>query len=403
VPILVTAGGTAANGTGPKFTLLVNGTPIGSVAEVATSAAPFDPNDPASWTDYAFTWTGGDPIETVEVVYGNDVFNQTTGEDRNLWVDKIEVDGQTYEAEQSGDVVLDYAGLEQYEGPREDMITDGTMTFDLMPDGDLHTVSLRVGGDTATGAPDPAFEVWVDGAKVGSGTATQSDKANWEEFDFDFYTDPGVDPQSVEVRYTNDTFDPNTGADTNLYVDWVSLDGEQQEAENEGTFTNVWDGTSAGGFGEAMWTSGTLAFDFSDPVGTMQQLTVRASGDEANGEQAAFSLKVDGVTVGTQTVTASYQDYVFTWASETTPDDVEITFVNDLYDDSDPNAVQDRNLYVDRIETEDGTLVESELAGTLTANVSFPGVENFLNDPEELLIPATLSFDLENDGGLATT
>jgi hypothetical protein len=83
--ILVNAKGTAAAGVNAHFTLLVDGQAVGS-ATVGTAAK-----------NYAFTAiVSADSAHTVQVQYDNDGF--AGGQDRNLFVNSVSVNGHSYAA-----------------------------------------------------------------------------------------------------------------------------------------------------------------------------------------------------------------------------------------------------------------------------------------------------------------
>ncbi|QCG92283.1 hypothetical protein E6C72_30405 (plasmid) [Azospirillum sp. TSH100] len=83
--ILVNAKGTAAAGVNAHFTLLVDGHAVGS-ATVGTAAK-----------NYAFTATlSADSAHKVQVQYDNDGF--AGGQDRNLFINSVSVNGHSYAA-----------------------------------------------------------------------------------------------------------------------------------------------------------------------------------------------------------------------------------------------------------------------------------------------------------------
>ncbi|PGH59406.1 hypothetical protein CRT60_01490 [Azospirillum palustre] len=83
--ILVNAKGTAAAGVNAHFTLLVDGHAVGS-ATVGAAAK-----------NYAFTATvSADSAHTVQIQYDNDGF--AGGQDRNLFVNSVSVNGHSYAA-----------------------------------------------------------------------------------------------------------------------------------------------------------------------------------------------------------------------------------------------------------------------------------------------------------------
>jgi hypothetical protein len=125
-------------------------------------------------------------------------------------------------------------------------------------------LSLKLGGEQAFGE-GPAFQVYADGTMIGEGQVAGIDglfdpenEENWEVFNFDI---AGAPPDEIEIRYINDTDDPATGDDRNLWVDYIVLDDAIHEGEVDGTFTSPtgeFDGSR-----EDMQVNGSMVFDLT--------------------------------------------------------------------------------------------------------------------------------------------
>ena len=131
--VTVFAGGETAAGVGPAFTVLADGKVIGS-GQIENAKASFDGGFDAFVFDL-----GGIAPEEIAIRFTNDRYVKPggPGNDRNLFIDRIEIGGTVYEAEEDAMVVGDnqsVANRYDLDGVREDMRINGTMTFDLTDD-----------------------------------------------------------------------------------------------------------------------------------------------------------------------------------------------------------------------------------------------------------------------------
>lgn len=366
----------------PQFQLMVDGKPVGAVQTV-TAVHGKD-----QWQDFTFKGNfGADGAGKVEVVFLNDAF-AGAGKDRNLWVDRITVDGKAYQSEFHAD--YDRLNLADLPG-REKMAQAGRLVFDVdggapaqpggsappiskpapgggtstpAPSGD-DTIVVRVSGDHYQGAPQ--FQLMVDGKAVGdvkTVTAVHG-KGQWQEFAFKGEFDG---TEKVEVVYLNDAF-AGKGKDRNLYVDQIAVDGKVYQSETHADYEFA-KGTLSGR--EKMSQKGAMVFDLGNggsapstpptpaPSGD-DTIVVRVSGDHYQGAPQ-FQLVVDGEAVGaTQTVTAvrgkgQWQNVTFKGDFDDA-DKIEVVYLNDR-----TGSTGDRNLHVDKI-TVDGTVYQAETKG----------------------------------------
>ena len=285
--------------TKPVFDLIVDGETVGSrtVGHADASASGRD------YRAFAFDFDGPAPKE-VQIRFDNDAGRSPygPGDDINLHIDKIVVNGTTYQAEVAGDVRTDNQRLAAkfgWDGPGETMNADGTMTFVLGAGagsgGDTggtggggtgggstgggsggsgtggHTVkvfadgeAIQVGGSLVV----PEFDLYVDGAKVASQKVTNADTTAFDrDFDAFVFQIDGAAPDSIGIRFTNDKarqpYGP--GNDVNLYIDRIEVDGRTFQAEADGFVTADnrsyaqrfdWDGAR-----EDMRGNGEMLFD----------------------------------------------------------------------------------------------------------------------------------------------
>ena len=98
--VKVTASGDMYNGA-PQFQLLLDGKPFGAVQTV-TTAHSWSGN--AAWQTFSFTLPDGARAADVGVQFLNDAYGTGKGQDRNLYVKSVEVDGKLAKAGGSGEL-----------------------------------------------------------------------------------------------------------------------------------------------------------------------------------------------------------------------------------------------------------------------------------------------------------
>ncbi len=222
--IVVTAWGTSANGTPPHFKLLVDDKVVGDAWVNAASPA-----------DYTFT-VNVDPDEAhkIQIHYDNDA--TVNGQDRNLFVQGIRIDGQTIEATSplasydKGPVDGKYVVAGQ-----EGLFWGGALTFGVPeeyfdgayvppppppPPVPVATTEIVVTayGQSAAGVA-PHFKLLVDGKVIGEGRATSGEPT---AFTFTAELDP-TQGHRIQVHYDNDNF--VNGQDRNLFIKSVTING----------------------------------------------------------------------------------------------------------------------------------------------------------------------------------
>lgn len=178
---------------------------------------------------------------------------------------------------------------------------------------------------------------------------------------FTFETAETITADDVRIVFLNDSFDANTGFDSNLIVDAIAIDGERFETEannvfSTGTFLNA-DGIQPG-FRNSETLHSNGFFQFADGDGG-SEIVVRARGSEG-GEQ--FNLILNGQTVDTFTTTTSFESYSFAADFNVELADVSIEFFGDQFN---PAQGIDTDLDVNFIQI-DGERFETEATSTFS-------------------------------------
>ena len=203
------------------------------------------------------------------------------------------------------------------------------------------------------------FQVQVNGAvaetfQIGVGTDILNDQT------FTFETADTITADDLRIEFINDTFDANTGFDSNLIVDAVEIDGTRFETESSdvfstGTFIDA-DGITPG-FRQSETLHANGFFQYSTGSGSV--VDVRAQGT-VGGEQ--FNLILNGQVVETFTTTNNLQTFSFEADFNVELGDVEVEFFGDQF-----NLAQniDTNLIVDFVQI-DGVRHETEASSTFS-------------------------------------
>ena len=281
----------------------------------------------------------------VRVVFTNDAFDAANNLDRNLNVDYIQIDGDTLQTEdpsvystgtwtpENGAVVPGFL-------QSETLHSDGYFQYADSGNPVGSTISIRAAGDT--GQED--VELQIDGVTVQQwnaiGTAFQ---------DFSYQASGTVSIDQVRVVFTNDLFDQATGADRNLQVDHVSVDGVIYETESPAVFsTGTWlpsDGITPGyRQSETLHADGYFQYAEETPTGSIGAIALAGNYFSANETDSIVqipfvrSIGSDGVisvdyTLFSGTATSG-SDFVaasgtFSLADGQTSGTLDIALIND--------------------------------------------------------------------------
>ena len=344
--------------------------------------------------DQVFTFETAEPVTAgdIRIEFINDVFDPANGIDSNLIVDAIAIDGQRFETEAS-----DVFSTGTFSS--EDGIQPGFRQSETLHANGFFQYADAVGGGSTVGVRalgaegGEQFNLILDGQVASTFTTTTSFQT------FSVNADFNVDLSDVTIEFFGDQFDPAQGIDTNLVVDFISIDSQTFQTEapttfSTGTFLDA-DGIQPGfRQSETLHTNGVFNFGFGDSNGTGSDLVeVLLRGDEGT-EQ--FQLLSNGVEIGTGTASTNFQTFSFNTDNYTPGSDLRIEFLNDEFDPA--NGI-DSNLIVDNV-TINGDTREVEDPSTFGFGTFVDGgfPEGF-NQSEILNTNGFFEVDFSDDGG----
>ena len=309
--------------------------------------------------------------DDLQIEFTNDVFDPANGIDRNLNIDKVVIDGVTYETENA-------ATFSTGTWKAEDGVTPGFRESETLNSNGFFQYS-DAGASTPVTADGSLLKIRARGHEGGENFRLLINGQNEGVFsvstefqDFVIQLDSFITANDVRIEFVNDLFDAEARIDRNLVVDFIDIDGRTFQSEGSSVFsTGSWlpeDGIQPG-FGRSEVLNANGYFQYSEQAeGSL--ITVRARGDEG-GEQ--FRLFIGDVDRGTFTVTQQFQTFSFQADSSVSSGDVRIEFFNDEFD---PTRGIDANLVVDFI-TIDGVKFETE-APTVFSTGTFTNADGIV-------------------------
>jgi beta-glucanase (GH16 family) len=206
-----------------QFTVFIDGHQVGGT-QTATASHSL-----GLWQDIALTGNFGAGPHTVDINFINDAWGGTASADRNLYVQAIGLNNEivmgahaSYNNAANGGASIDpSAAVMQINGTSEFKLTGAPAT--ALPA--TSTITLHVAEDAWNG--DAKFNVLVDGHQVGgTQTATAAHAAGeWQNITVtgDFGS---TGPGHVSIAFLNDAWGGSAGADRNLYVQSIDVNGK---------------------------------------------------------------------------------------------------------------------------------------------------------------------------------
>ncbi|MEM6691348.1 MAG: DUF4347 domain-containing protein, partial [Planctomycetota bacterium] len=205
-------------------------------------------------------------VDDIRINFVNDLYEPGQGVDRNLRVDRIEVDGVTYQTED--DSVFSTGTWRSEDGVQpgfrqsEYLTNNGYFQFSSNGAGDptdpgdgSSRIEIFARGSTG----DEAMQLLIDGSVVETylnvGTTDRT---------FVYNGPAGVTADRIRVQFIGAVYQPEVGYDQNLIVDAIAINGTRFESEDPSTFA---DGVFVPGQGI---TSGNLQTEFLAENGYFQ-------------------------------------------------------------------------------------------------------------------------------------
>ena len=327
----------------------------------------------------------------IGIGFSNDAFDPSTGLDRNLFVDRIAVDGVSVEAE---DPSTFSTGIyrDGLTGPgflQTDVLNiNGTLTFADPGSG---------GGGGSTGSGDliqfdalgttgeEFVNLLVNGEVVQSFGFAFAQPGTTQTFNFQS-DDPNISIEDIRLEFTNDAFDASTGLDRNVQIsEFRVIDGDTGTVQSASTSdSNVLssgifaDGAITEGFGAGGFLAGN--FDGNAFVEISGGVGSTGSGDliqfdalGTTGEEIV-NLLVNGQVVETFGLFDPGTTQTFNFQSDDpniSLNDIRLEFVNDAFDAS---TGLGRNVQIFEFRVIDGETGAVQTARTTDANVLNSGI-----------------------------
>lgn len=202
-----------------QFTVAVDGKQVAGPTAVATLHS--------SGQDQTFTYNLSGIAagqHQVAVTFTNDAWGGTPSTDRNLFVDQVSVDGQTYgqptELSSTGDtatVAASFSGNSPTPAPTPTPTPTPTPASTTVPSSGDDTLVLDLSEDAYKG--DAKAQIFIDGQKFGSPlTVTASHAAGqMQELDVSLAS-IAAGKHTIGVQFTNDLYNGSSSADRNMFV-----------------------------------------------------------------------------------------------------------------------------------------------------------------------------------------
>ena len=324
----------------------------------------------------------------IGIGFSNDAFDPSTGLDRNLFVDRIAVDGVSVEAEDpstfSSGIYRD--GLTGPGFLQTDVLNiNGTLTFADPGSG---------GGGGSTGSGDliqfdalgttgeEVVNLLVDGQVVetfGLFDAGVTQTLNFQS------ADPNVSIEDIRLEFVNDAFDASTGLDRNVQIfEFRVIDGDTGSVQSASTTDGnvLSSGIFAdGGITQGLGAGGFLAGNFDGNA----FVEISGGGSTGSGDLIQFealgttgeeivNLLVNGQVVETFGLFDPGTTQTFNFQSDDpniSLNDIRLEFVNDAFDAS---TGLDRNVQIFEFRVIDGETGAVQTARTTDANVLNSGI-----------------------------
>lgn len=228
-------------------------------------------------------------IDDVRINFTNDLWDPSAGYDRNLRIDRIVVDGVTYQTE---DPSVFSTGTWRAEdgiapGFRESewLHSGGYLQFASVGSGNGSNIEIDAQGEIG----EETMQLLIDGTVVQTFANVSTNPTTYS-----FRADGAITADRIQIAFTNDLYDAQSGYDRNLTVDQIRIDGQTFQTEAPTTYTTGFyapgQGIVSGNYQtETLFGNGIfqyLADDNSPPVDP-----------PGNGESGSFVLTDDFASV----------------------------------------------------------------------------------------------------------
>lgn len=229
-----------------QFLVLVDGVQAGGTQTAHAAHGSGAPNTVTLYGDF------GD-ADRVSVQFVNDAFAGSSGQDRNLYVEDVTLNGERQSG--SAAAVSPNVGFARGDGSVV-LATNGAAVFNFGGSGP-DTLVFHVSENAYQG--DAQFVVLVDGHQIGGTQTAYATHGSGAPDAITLHGSFGAGTHDVAFRFVNDVYGGSTATDRNLYVDDVSLNGHLQQGSEATVSPSV---GSAQGSSVILATNGDALFHF---------------------------------------------------------------------------------------------------------------------------------------------
>lgn len=298
--------------------------------------------------------------DDIRIEFINDQYDVANGIDRNLTIDRIEIDGNIYQTENaavfSTGTWTAVDGVQAGFGRGDTLHSNGYLQFsDDGSDGGTGTTYIEAELEITGTTERIEVDVLVDDVVVDSWLMTDAGQSQV----FSYIAQGDISPDRIKLAFTNDTYVTNANGsvvqDNNAQFNSIAINGVQYDPFSDNVLsTGTWtaaDGIATGfGRGNVLHTNGFFQF-FDGGVGNTTEIVIDARGF---GDVVDFELQIDEVAVASYSLSAragnSQRVFVYNAAGEVDPERVRIVFTNDaLFTDPISGQSIDRNLQINSV------------------------------------------------------
>lgn len=238
--IEIIARGTPLNNTYPILEIYINGIKTNQFQTTETL------------TRYIANIGNNTPVQRVEVRFINDDYQPAPFVDRNAFVDKIIVNGVTYQSEDSSvystGTWTSVDGCNPGNKSQEWLNCNGSFIYTINSSTSNKTpITIRARGEQALNEY-PVFDVMINNQKVQTLLVTNTFQ--------DYFLEFSGTVSTLQLNYINDLHRPDLNQDRNLQIDYVQIGNEMIQAESNSILSlGSWTPTTgcAAGFKQSEW------------------------------------------------------------------------------------------------------------------------------------------------------
>lgn len=125
-----------------------------------------------------------------------------------------------------------------YDAAGNESARSNSVTVTTPTSNQVNNITIRAKGSYAGGAW-PVMDVWVNGSKINSFTVNSS---TYKDYLLSFNSSPVT---KVDIVFVNDYYNPSTGEDRNLWVDYIIVNNQKYESESSYAFIDKGYGSAA--------------------------------------------------------------------------------------------------------------------------------------------------------------